>query len=264
MDQESFDRLARVLSSPGTRRSALAALLGAGLAGGLETASAKSKHKHGRARSQSKGKSKGRISAQAADCLSPGQGTNISGCNYSDSDFSGQDLSSSRAVGTVFRNADLVTTDLSSSNLKDANFRGANLCGADLSSSTLTNADFRGFANPGRVTNLTRADLHSSGCRGIQTNGRTIFCQTITCNGDVRNDDCPGASLNEVCCVDADCPALGPSGQVPQVCQGDRCCVANGTPISTGANCSTGALPASVCCSGHSAVSDGRCRCAGV
>ena len=194
MDHGSFDRIARLLGSAGSRRAAIGALLGTGLAGAIAGAEAAKKDRNKKRRNGKKGRGNAQVSAQAADCLSPGHGSNISNCNYTNGDFSGQDLSSSRMVGTIFRNADLVETDLSSSNAKDANFRGADLCGADLSSSQLRNADFRGF-NPamgGRVTNLTNADLHSSGCAGILTNQFTIFCNTIGCDGEVINPGCSG------------------------------------------------------------------------
>jgi hypothetical protein len=84
------------------------------------------------------------------------------------------------------------------STLTGANFSGANLCGAKLYSSQLKNADFRG-------ADLTRADLHSSGCAGTKFNDATTFCRTIDCNGNVRNDDCPGAPAASVCCSAADC-----------------------------------------------------------
>ncbi|MGH2616171.1 MAG: pentapeptide repeat-containing protein [Thermomicrobiales bacterium] len=124
----------------------------------------------------------------------------MSGCDFDGRDFSGDDLSGSSMVGTNFTNAELVGTDLSSSNMRNAVFRGANLCGADLSSSQLRNADFRGFAPLGRSTNLTLADLSSSGCAGIDTNQFTFICGTTWCDGSVRNDSCPGGPPPDFCC----------------------------------------------------------------
>ena len=188
MDHGSFDRLARLLGAAGTRRAALGALLGAGALGVSGAVDARNKKKR---RSGKKGK--GGVSAQAV-CPPPSNGVNRSNCDYTGEDFSGELIHSSIYKNTIFRNANLVETDLSSSNVRGANFRGANLCGADLSSSTLRDADFRGF-NPamgGRVTNLTNADLHSSGCAGILTNQFTIFCNTIGCDGEVINPGCSG------------------------------------------------------------------------
>ncbi len=195
MDHGSFDRFVRLLGRAGSRRAALGALLGTSVATSRGIAEAAKKKDRSRNRKSSKkGKGAADVAAQAADCLNPGPSANLNGCNYADEDFSGDDLSSSSMIGTIFRNAELVGTDLSSSNMRGANFRGANLCGADLSSSQLRNADFRGF-NPamgGRVTNLTNADLHSSGCAGILTNQFTIFCNTIGCDGEVINPGCSG------------------------------------------------------------------------
>jgi uncharacterized protein YjbI with pentapeptide repeats len=200
MDQQSFDRLARAMGSIGSRRAALGALLGAGLAGTIAGTEAAKKDRNKNRRNGKKGRGKSQVSAQAADCLSPGPSSNMNGCNFEGENFSGQDLSSSSMVGTIFRNAELVGTDLSSSNMRGANFRGADLECADLSSSVLRNADFRGFAPFGRPTNLTGADLHSSGgCGTILTNQFTIICGTIWCDGSVRNDDCPGGPPAGAC-----------------------------------------------------------------
>jgi hypothetical protein len=200
MDHESFDRLARALGALGSRRAALGALFGAGVAGTFGVAEAAKKH---RKRGKSRNRGEDRVSAQAV-CPPPDHGVNRSNCDYSGEDFSGQEIHSSIYKNTIFRDADLIETDMHSSNFRDANFRGANLCGADLSSSNLRNADFRGFGplqGSGRQTNLTLADLSSSACGGIDTNGRTIFCGTIDCNGNVRNDDCPGGPASDFCCT---------------------------------------------------------------
>ncbi len=182
MDHGSFDRFARILGETGSRRVALSMLMGAGVASTATLIEGKKRRK-------------AKVSAQAADCSSLGHGADVSGCSYVGDDLSGLDLSSSRMVATNVNGADLEDADLFSSNLRDARFRGANLVGADLSSSNLRNADFRGFPatgpNAGPVTDLTDADLHSSsGCGSIQTNGRTIICNTIWCDGTVRNDSC--------------------------------------------------------------------------
>jgi hypothetical protein len=246
MDHESFDRFARVLAAAGTRRSALAAFLGVGVAGAYSVAGAKKNGKTKKRKARS-------VSTQAVDCLSLGHGSNVSGCNYSGQDHSGEDLSSSTMIGTIFNNADLIRTNFSSSNLRGARFRGANLCGADLSSSQLRNADMRGFASPNRATNLTLADLSSSGCAGLQTNPRTIICFTTWCDGTVRSLNCPsGVTGTNVCCADAECPTLvnpATSGPVAQVCFANHCCVASGVVIGASAGPT---LPDSVCCSGNS------------
>ena len=228
MDHESFDKLARLLGSAGSRRAALGALFGTGLAGTLAAAEAAKKNRNkNRAKNRKTGKKgKTQVSAQAApDCSSPGPSSNISGCNYQNDDFSGDNLSSSRMVGTNFRGATLVGTNLSSSNAKGAIFRDANLCGADLRSSTLTNADFRN-------ANLTNADLASSGCGGANFTGAR-FCNTRTCNGTIRNDGCAGSPSN-ACCENDDCPGAA-------ACCANACCAA-------GQVCDTRAPAPDTCC----------------
>lgn len=174
MDHESFDRLARVLGAPASRRAALGALLGSGLAGAV---------------------GRGRVSAQAT-CPPPDNGVNRSGCDYTGQDFSSQDIHSSVYKNTIFRETTMVLTDLHSSSMRGADFGDANLCRADLSSSVLREANFAG-------ANLTMADLSSSGgCGSATFTASTTFCQTKMCNGSIRNDDC-GSGI--VCCIDADC-----------------------------------------------------------
>jgi hypothetical protein len=238
MDHEVFDRLTRVAGVAGTRRAALGALLGGGLAGALGAADAA---KNGRRRKRAggkQGKAAARVTAEAT-CASPGPSANLNGCNFAGEDFSGDDLSSSGMVGTIFRNAELVGTNLSSSNMRGANFRGANLCGADLSSSVLRNADFRGFAATGRATNLTAADLRSSGgCGSILTNTRTIFCQTTMCDGSVRNDDCGSPEVEECPLVVASCQSAADC-RPGEVCPYGRCVIADCQD--------TGPIPAAAC-----------------
>ena len=236
MDRERFDALTRLLAATPSRRAALGALLGTGLAGTLGVAEAAQKKRNKQRQKRTKNRRRGGVSAQAADCSSPGQGSNYSGCNFDDEDFSGEDLSSSRGVETSFRTAELVGTDFSSSNLKSAVFRNANLCGADLSSSTLRSTNFRD-------ANLTNADLSSSVCGGAIFTGAT-FCNTRTCNGAVRNDDCPdGVAPEDACCVNTDCPAgqrCADGACVLDCLTADTCCGTN--PVACRANCCTGVV----------------------
>lgn len=173
MDHESFDRLARLLGSGGSRRAALGAVAGASVLGASGITNAKP-----RKRKQRSGRD--RVNMQAADCFSPGPGSNMNGCDFSGTSLRAMDLSGSTMVGTKFNQADL--------------------CGADLSSSQLRNAQFNGAF-------LFRADLSGSGCRGVQFDADTVFCLTKTCNGAIRNDDCLERDVSSLCCTDADCPA---------------------------------------------------------
>ena len=198
MDHDAFDRLTRLLGMAGSRRAALAALLGGGALGAAESVLGKGRgkkkdtNKHKKRKEPAKKRGKPRRANQAqptppdppetdeiaaeATCSSPGPSSNLNNCN-----FTGQDL-------------DLV--DLSSSSMKSTRFNNASLCGADLSSSTLTNAEFNG-------ANLTKADLGSSSCRGLKTNAATRFCRTRLCSGAIDNSDCPVGV--EPCCQERDC-----------------------------------------------------------
>ena len=186
MDQSSFDRLARVLGTAGSRRAALGAAVGAAFAGTLGIAEARKQTRKGSNKQRKNGKKdqQAGVSAQAATCSNPGPSSNLNGCNFNNDDLSG--------------------ADLSSSSMRETRFRGTNLCGADLSSSNLRDADFRGFAT-GNATNLTRANLGSSGCKGTRFNAETIFCRTRTCDGSISDRDCPGGIAEGICCTDADC-----------------------------------------------------------
>lgn len=238
MDNETFDRLVRLLGTAGTRRAAVSALLGTGSLATAETAlgrrkkkrkKKKSKYKntrHAQNQTQAPPGDDGFI-AEAADCANPGPSKNLKGCN-----FNGQNLAG---------------FDLSGSNLRDAKFDGANLCGADLSSSTLVNADVRNAI-------LTKTDMHSSACGGIKTNAGTTFCQTITCNGAVRSDDCPGADPALVCCFADDC---APRECNSVQCLNNRCDYTKQPPNQPGTLCDN----PRVCCNG--VCCDGERDCCG-
>ncbi|MFN8592590.1 MAG: pentapeptide repeat-containing protein [Thermomicrobiales bacterium] len=199
MDQESFDRLARLLAVGGTRRVALGAMLGLGAAGVQRLAEAKPGHRGQRQRGKERqGRGAGRVTSQAASCGNPKRGSNLNGCNFSNADLSGLDLSSSSMVGT--------------------NFTDANLCSTNLRSSTLRNAIFNG-------ANLTNADLRSSACKNTQFNDATVYCNTRLCDGSTRNDDCPrGVAPEDVCCDASDC-------EIGQVCERGVCALLAATPV---------------------------------
>jgi hypothetical protein len=257
MDRDAFDGLTRLLAASPSRRAALGALLGTGLAGVLGAAEAATKDRKRKRSNGKKGRGKAQLNAQAADCLSPGPGTNIAGCHFQGEDFSGQDLSSSRMVGTNFRRARLVGTNLSSSNAKDAVFREADLTCADLRSSALKGADFR-------AADLTGANLKSSGgCNGATFNNATTFCGTVMCDGSVRNDDCPGGPPPGACCSAADCPGgqacrNGTCDPCSASCTAGQCCAegacaAGGTWEQCGAN----GAACETCAAGEVCAADG-------
>jgi hypothetical protein len=204
MARDTFDSLTRLLATSPTRRVALGALLGGGLAEVFDPVASARKSRKAKRPRRAKRATRGAIAVEAS-CANPGPSRNMNGCNFNGDDLSDANLSSSKMVATTFRDATLVGTNLSSSNMKQADFRRANLCGAVLRSSTLKDADFRG-------ANLTNAKLTSSGCGGLRTNAGTTFCNTTMCNGSVRNDGC-GAPEAEACaallCTDDDDCGLG-------------------------------------------------------
>ena len=208
MDQRAFDRLARVLGATGSRRAALATLLGSALGGSLTAAAAK-KHAH-RGKGRERRIDKGRVHAQA-NCANPGPGQNLDGCFFFRQNLAGVDLHGSSLRGTNFAEANLAGADLHGSNARGAIFFKANLCGAKLHSSVLRNANFSG-------ANLTDTDLHSSSCAGADFYG-AVICRTIRCNGTIDNPNCTsccGCDSDE-CCVEGTCQA----GSTWSQCGGD-------------------------------------------
>ena len=201
MDRERFDILTRMFASPNTRRAALGALLTAGLSISVPRALSRDKRHKRKSKGLRKRQAKGGspVVSQAVDCLSLGHGVSVSCCSYVGEDHSGENLSSSTMVGTVFTNDVLIETDFSSSNLRNAVFRNAVMCRADLRSSSVRGADFAG-------ADLTAVSFRSSGgCTTATFTAATTFCGTVMCNGTVRNDACPGGPGNAACCSDSEC-----------------------------------------------------------
>jgi hypothetical protein len=121
MDRAHFDALAQLVSTRQSRRSALAAVLGAAVLR-LDPAAvlAKGRHKgNGRLNAQAKAKAK----TKAKPCYTGttcalGKGKNASGC-----DFTG----STALFQGDFRGANLSNSNFSGAQLAQADFRGANL-----------------------------------------------------------------------------------------------------------------------------------------
>jgi hypothetical protein len=250
MDRERFDTLTRLLATTPSRRAALGALLAATVAGVPGLSEAKTKHRKKRRKQQRKkdreqerdptgGSRAASLNAEAVQCEPPRPSDTLKGCNYNDRDLRG--------------------VDMHSSTLTDAKFRTAILCEAKLYSAQLRRADFRG-------ANLTRADLHSSGCVNTKFDAGTTWCRTIDCNGNLRNDDCPGTPDSEVCCTSGDCPNPAKGVCVGGACRActavtcpDGCC-SNGRCVATcpGGGCCDNGQCVATCPSG-SCCSDGTC-----
>jgi hypothetical protein len=199
MDNETFDRFVRLMGREGTRRAAVAALLGGGALGAVDTVLGKNTKKRNANKNSNKNKNRrknkaknqqapagGEVGPEAVpSCFSPGPSSNMKGCDFSDQ----------------------------------------NLCGFNLSSSNLNNANFEG-------TNLVRANLRSSSCRGTKFNGATVFCQTRMCDGNINNSDCVAGVTP--CCGGGDCPAQTcKTGQ----CQNSQCVYQNQTDGAAGVQC---------------------------
>ncbi len=223
MDHETFDRIVRLLGTPGSRRAALGGLLGGGALGAVETALGKTKRKHrgknrGKARGKQDRKGKQRSARQAqaeAACFTgspciPGPGKNLGKC-----DFGGS---------PALRNKNLKGANLGGANLADADASGANFSGANLGAclvdANLTGAVFNGSTNTGSAifcrTTMPDGSENNSGCGKGTTCCPTCDaanpCPTgqLCCNGRCRNVECCGTGQQSTC----------PSGQT---CCGNAC-----------------------------------------
>jgi DNA-binding beta-propeller fold protein YncE len=235
MDRGQFDALTRLIATQRSRRSAIAALLGATLLGSLsELGAARRKGKRrdqrrrdgkGASGKKAKNKAKGNgksmrrnakdrpaqnAGAEATRCCAtgnctPGKGKNLAKCCYQGQDLTGK------------------------------NFQGANLGSANFSGATLTNANLQG-ANAGKAC-FVDADL-----RGVRTNGSTnlggaIYCRTQTNNGE-NSSSCDQGTP---CCPT--CDAANPCDD-GEVCCNGRCIPGNCCDNSEQSTCDDG----QICC----------------
>jgi hypothetical protein len=177
MDHASFDRLARLLGTAGTRRAALATVLGAAVVRPEAGAMAKRK-------GQGKRRRAARVTAQAADACfpgtrcTPGKGRNNSGCDF--------------AHATVFRNKDVRGSNLSHSNFFGADLTGADLRGANLSGSCFISADLQG-ARLGASVNLHGAVFCNTRMPDGTIDDRGCAGETPCCH--LRVQDCPDVTI---------------------------------------------------------------------
>ena len=193
MDRDRFDTLTRLFATVGSRRTALGAMVGAGLLGGGVSVSAKpgkkgKKKKHKRRRPCFGG----------AACAFPSDGQDFENC-----DLAGTDIPS--CDGCNFRRADLSGTDLSEGSFQGVSFRNANLSGANLIDADVSGASFRDACLSG--ANFFDANTDGADFRGA------IFCGTTLRNGFVDDSGCDDDSrccptgADVECVKDADCPA---------------------------------------------------------
>jgi hypothetical protein len=212
MDDRAFDRLARRLSAPESRREVLGTILGVVVAGLFATdTDAKNRGKR-RMKHRDKTKSRRRkktARAQAvAGCCSggsncaPGPGKNLTKCCYEGQDLSGKSFKSGNLTQANFTHATLTNAKFQSANLTGACFVDADLTGANLKASNLSGAIFC-------HTTMPDGTINDSGC----DNG-TSCCPTSTC-ADCPVDPktglpgfcCPGdlCSCGGICCGDDEC-----------------------------------------------------------
>jgi uncharacterized protein YjbI with pentapeptide repeats len=203
MDRDRFDTLTRLLATPGSRRTVLVAILGAGLGARLETAARRgksagskrrAKHKRRRPRRKHGAQAEAAPGCCAAKTCTPGTGKNLSGCCFEGQTLNGKSFKSSNLTGAIFRDAKLA----------NANFSATNLTGACLVDADTTGATFKGANQSGviRCRTKTSTGIDNSGC-----SQGTACCPTCLAIG--RPCDGVGGS----CCGGAEC-AVGPDGRV--------------------------------------------------
>ncbi len=288
MDRERFDALTRLLATPGSRRTALGALLGTALLGSRAEVLAKpgKRRDRGKDRDNDKNTDKAKKRKQqqrtkraraeaAAGCCSggnctPGPGKNLARCCYQ-----GQTL-----TGKSFKGANLGSTNFSGATLTNANFSGANLDKTCLVDADLTGARLAG-ANTGTAifcrTTMPDGTENNSGC-----NKGTACCPTCTsdtqcedgercCEGRCQAVECCGDGVRSNCedgqvccdnqCVEGECCGQGVRGNCDagEVCcdglceSGDACCEALREPCTSVDQC---CAAEDVACAQNNAVVD--------
>ncbi|MFN8593179.1 MAG: pentapeptide repeat-containing protein [Thermomicrobiales bacterium] len=182
MDDNNFDRVARVVGGALSRRAALGVLLAALVPGRGDVAARGSGKRPGNARGRGRGKNdagRGRRKTRAeAVCYGGSPCAVTSSANLANCDFGGS---------SALKNANCASCNLSGANLKNANAAGVNLKNANLAKACLVDANLTGATMSGS-TNLSGA----------------LFCRTKMPNGTINNAGC-GKSAS--CCQT--CVAIG-------------------------------------------------------
>ncbi len=183
MDRDHFDGIARLISTAGTRRTALGALLGSALIGigGAADADAKRRRNRGKRRKRRQA-NKNRVCYGTLACPPPETGKDFDDCDYSGTNiFVGANAGGSSFRRTNFANADMDGADLQGTIFRDANLAGASMVGVDV----------RGASFPGAC--LLDTDLTNH----IFLPGEEPFALSFACNTRV------GAAI-----IDRDCDRL--------------------------------------------------------
>lgn len=213
MERETFDRIARLIGSAGTRRDALRRAIGAAVLGGAAMGDGVS------AKRRRKSKNR-RVSAQQAvvpcpgpptlrDCSNKplGPGVNLSRCDLIDKEFFSVTLQGANLSGASFFLSDL---------FGPANLRGANASNVCFGQASLTFADFRS-ANV-RGANFCGADLRGADFRSSNITAEQLACATVGCDTILPNGK-PAVvcDADQVCCGAACC--------APEQCENDTCII---------------------------------------
>lgn len=252
MDGHAFDRLARVLGTTGSRRSAISALVAASPLALLVDAAAKKRsgrNKRGNDRNKdkdkvkdqdkdkNKGKGRGKNNGKDKDRDKKGKGKDQGKQNGKDKDRTkaqaedcwrpgacrpskGSNVSRCNLAGsTAFRNLNCTGCNISRANLRGADLSGANLTKANLSGSCLVDA------------NLTNAIIASN------TNMfNVVYCRTKMPDGVTINNS--GCDQGTACCNGCaqDCTTLADACN-DGVCRGsDGVCIKQPKANGTGCN----------------------------
>jgi len=180
MDLDHFDGIARLISTAGTRRTALGALLGAALIGIGGAADTDAQRRRRRRRRKNRGKAnKERVCFGTLACPAPGTGQDFDDCDYSGTSL----FVDANAGGSSFRRTNFANAVMDGANLQGTSFQDANLAGA-----SMVGVDVRGANFPGAC--LLDTDLTGH----IFVEGEVPFALSFLCNtrdGDfVVDRDC--------------------------------------------------------------------------
>ncbi|MGH2616224.1 MAG: pentapeptide repeat-containing protein [Thermomicrobiales bacterium] len=182
MDRETFDALAQLLGTAGTRRAAVGALIGVTVTGhGFSDETDAKKKKRRRKR-----KNKPQRCYGTNACPPPESGKDLDDCDYSNTDVfvdaiaGGSSFRRSNFTGAVLDGADLQGTKFLNANLRGASLQNVDLQGASLNGACLLDADFTGAVIAGPIF----ADA--------------FLCQTAIHTGEVFDRDC---AILPSCCL---------------------------------------------------------------
>jgi hypothetical protein len=171
MDRDHFDNFTRLISTAGTRRTALGALLGAaliGIGGIADTDAQRRRKRRMRRRRKNRGKAnKDRVCYGTLTCPPPATGKDFDDCDYSSTNI----FVDANAGGSSFRRTNFANAVMDGADLQGTIFRDSNLAGA-----SMVGVDVRGASFPGAC--LLDTDLTGH----IFVEGEVPFALSFLCN----------------------------------------------------------------------------------